>query len=330
MGIKAEELLERMILISGPPRSGTTFAIKSLSHHPAFVAAIDDHVYECWGLYHYRKRSGLIQQMRTRSLSRGEAKRILSDHLFSEGCLKSAARSDKTKDFPGSGPDLSLSDGFERSALDADMVFYKIPLETINPDRRLCLKSPEISFVMPELAQYFPEAKFIMVYRPVIEIAESMYRMGNLVKRFPIYHRWWVKEKKESGEFLPPPGIPGDWNTLWQNATDFQRCVIYATSYIRAILQGVVKIGSDRYFLYNHKDIQKNPDKIFDQMAEFLAVNSSGFQEAKKLLKTDDNRISTELTSQYAEIDQYLSVRGYMHQMDALRSYRSRTQKEYE
>jgi len=49
--MKAEIILGKMILISGPPRSGTTFAIQSLNYHPDFIAAIDDHVYECWGLY---------------------------------------------------------------------------------------------------------------------------------------------------------------------------------------------------------------------------------------------------------------------------------------
>lgn len=321
--MKPEELLERIIFVSGPPRSGTTFAVKSLNHHPAFIAAIDDHVYECWGLYYYRQRCGLVHEMRIRSVKKAETEEILGRHLFHDDHLISAAPSEKTKNFTEVPESLSRYPGSIRSVLDRDVIRYSVPLTHFSAEWRICLKSPEISFVLPQLADVFPQAKFVLVYRPIIEIAESMYRTGNMVIRFPVYHRRWVEEKKESGELMPPPGIPEEWNTLWQKATDFQRCVMYASSYVRAILQGVARIKSDRYFIYNHKDLLKDPASIFGPMAEFLAVDISGFKKAKEMLKADDNWISAQLISQYSEIDQDLSADSLMHQMESLRSSHS-------
>jgi len=44
--MKATEILDHIIFVGRPPRSGTTFAVKSLNLHPACLAAIDDHVYK--------------------------------------------------------------------------------------------------------------------------------------------------------------------------------------------------------------------------------------------------------------------------------------------
>jgi hypothetical protein len=44
--MKTTAILDHIIFVDGPPRSGTTFAVKSLNLHPACVAAIDDHVFE--------------------------------------------------------------------------------------------------------------------------------------------------------------------------------------------------------------------------------------------------------------------------------------------
>jgi hypothetical protein len=44
--MKATEILDHIIFVGRPPRSGTIFAVKSLNLHPACLAAIDDHVYE--------------------------------------------------------------------------------------------------------------------------------------------------------------------------------------------------------------------------------------------------------------------------------------------
>ena len=80
----SNDILNRLIFIGGSPRSGTTFAAQSLNHHPNIMTAIDDHVFECWRLFYYRTRVGLIQQIRDsrQSLSRQDIQTILYNYLI--------------------------------------------------------------------------------------------------------------------------------------------------------------------------------------------------------------------------------------------------------
>ena len=85
-----------------------------------------------------------------------------------------------------------------------------VPYTRFKSDLRLCLKSPEISFFIKTLANAVPSAQFVLVFRPVIEIAESMYRKG-FEWEIPYYHRRWANEKDQSRHLVAPPGVPRDW-----------------------------------------------------------------------------------------------------------------------
>ncbi len=311
-------LLDHIVFVGGAPRSGTTFAAKSLNLHPAFVAAIDDHVYECWGLYYYRKRSGLVQTMRSRPLAAEEAREILRTHLVVNDQLVGAATSDKTKGFPPAAKNLSFFPGSVPSQWENNLVRHSIPLAQFSKPWRLCLKSPEISFVLPQLASNFPGALFVLVYRPIEEIAESMYRKGNSVKRLPVYQKRWIDEKTMAGELIPPPGVPVQWENLWQTATDFQRCVIYAASYLRGILEGVAELAAGRYFIYNHLDLRNTPQRIFQSLAQFLHVEASGFQMAQTRLKTDKPLIDEHLKKEYIAVEDEMELNTIMRQLESI------------
>jgi hypothetical protein len=318
--MKEIEILDRTIFVGGPPRSGTTFAAKSLNHHPGIVAAIDDHVYECWGLYYYRDRVGLVQDLRTRQLTPEQVKETLKNHLIVDNRLMGAAPSIKTAGCPQVAKIESPFPGSVRSVLDKDLGRHAIPLDQFSSDWRLCLKSPEISFVLPQLAGHFPGSRFVLVYRPVSEIAESMYRIGNMVKQFPVFHKRWLEEKDKSGELLPPPGVPAEWNKLWQKASDFQRCVIYASAYIRGMLEGVSQLSPDRYLIYNHAHLRNSPDEIYQQLAAFLNVDASGFQPAVTQLNTGIPSIHRKLAKEYSKIEAKLGLKPMMKQIETLNS----------
>jgi hypothetical protein len=318
--MEAAVILRNIIFIGGPPRSGTTFAVKSLNLHPGFVAAIDDHVYECWGLYRYRDRVGLVHDLRTRPVSPAEAQNALLNHLVADGRLVGAAPSGKTSAYPLARKADPSSPGPVRSLLDQDLPRHDIPLETFSGAWRLCLKSPEISFVLPHLANHFPDAKFVLVYRPLIEIAESMFRIGNLVSRFPVFHKRWMLEKENSGEWIPPPGVPAEWRGLWPSASGFQRCVVYAASYLRGLLQGIGEVARDRCFVYDHASLRKSPGRIFQQLAEFLLVEASGFQMAEAQLKTGLPLIPAQAEKEYAEMEREMALNQLMQQMESVRA----------
>jgi hypothetical protein len=316
--MEAEEILRRIIFVGGPPRSGTTFAAKSLNMHPAFVAAIDDHVYECWGLYYNRDRVGLVQELRSRQLGPDEAQKALQGHLFAEGRLLGAAPSDKTAGYPRATNSPALFPGAVRSLKDRDLVRHEVPLAQFSRAWRLCLKSPEISFVLPQLARLFPEAKFVLVCRPLTEIAESMFRLGNRVRRFPVFQARWLGEKGDRGESLPPPGVPAEWNRLWQGASGFQRCVIYAASYLRALLEGMEALVPGRCFVYNHARLRNSPGPVFRGLARFLAVEATGFQAAGEQIQADLPPLQPELFEEYTALEMELGLQPLQQRFESL------------
>jgi hypothetical protein len=304
----ADHIFNRLIFVGGAPRSGTTFAARSLNHHPGIVTAIDDHVYECWALYYYRTRLGLVQQMRTQSrqMSQKEVKEVLQKHLFVDERFRNIAPSAKTDDYrvcsPLDRPDSVVTPG------DFKWIPHSLPINRFKKDWYLCLKSPEISHVLPQLAMYFSRAKFVLVYRPVIEIAESMFRKGLTEKRFPVFHRRWEQETDEKGKWIPPPGVPEEWHELWQTGSDFQRCIIYAASYLKAEAEGIAKIPPARFFLYNHSQLRDQPVQLFAKLADFLEVDASGFNPALMELYPAEPLIEGNLKREYKKIESLLNL----------------------
>ncbi len=311
-----KDIFKRMILIGGAPRSGTTFAARSLNSHPKIVTAVDDHVYECWGLYYYGTRSGLIQEIRCREMSRKDAIDILKNHLFSGNKLKCAAPSEKTAGYPFSP--LPVRPDAATVSMDSQLVRHSLPLERFGKEWYLCLKSPEISYVLPQLANLFEKTKFVLVYRPIIEIAESMYRLGNIVKQVSVFYKRWKHETNSSGELIPPPGIPTEWHKLWQIVSDFQRCVINAASYLRAELEGAAEIPAGRVFVYDHSQLQKHPAQVFARLADFLGVDPSGFKKAVTELRGTTPAIGSDLRYEYEIIARQLNLKGLVTRLESL------------
>ncbi len=312
------DLLNRTIFIGGPPRSGTTFATKSLNQHPHLVAAIDDHVYENWGLYHYRDRSGLVQELRTGHISPDQVKQNLANYLFTEHHLLGAAPSSTTTHCSQVSQIATPYAPTQRSPLEKDRRRFDVPVQQFSADIRLCLKSPEITHVLPQLAHSFPDAKFVLVYRPVYEIAESMFRIGNIVTEFPVFHQRWLIERNPSGLFIPPPGVPLEWNRLWQSASDFKRCVIYAASYLRAMIEGTQELSPDRYLVYDHAHLRDHPEQVFQQLALFLDVDVAPFQVAQHQLNSELPFIHPQLLAEYQEIELELELTPLMQKIQSL------------
>jgi hypothetical protein len=95
----------KLILAGGLPRSGTTLLAEILDSHPNIALAFDTGMsYECGGLYFFRWNTGLVQEMRTRQVSRIEAQRHLAEHLIKDSMLWGVKTSPKTRRFPRVGP----------------------------------------------------------------------------------------------------------------------------------------------------------------------------------------------------------------------------------
>jgi hypothetical protein len=308
-------IFKQLVLVAGPPRSGTTFMAKSLNSHPKIITAVDDYVYECWALYYYRTRSGLIQRLREHALSQGEVYDYLYDHLIINNQFKGIAPSLKTANFANSPP-MVRPDG-SYTPMDRTVVRHVFPLAHFTGDLFLCLKSPEVSYCLPQLCSYFPQAKFIFVYRPIIEIAESMYRRGNLVKKVPIFHKRWEAEVDTKGKMIPPPGIPIHWIEYWNNVSGFQRCIINAASYLNSIVEGLNQLPETQFFVYNHVHMRTRPKDLFEKLSRFLKIEESGFDTAIKETDQRQPPLRDLLIKEYVEIEKELKLDLLLRRMEA-------------
>lgn len=322
-----EQIFQNMIFAGGPPRAGTTLLARMLNAHPEICIFIDNTVYECWRLYYYRNRTGLIQLLRSNEISSSESKRYLADYIINNCYVNGLAPSEEIESMPLANrptrPDGELSleprpnnimaqlktifkgkrkrrKAMKKQGSSSTLIKQrrKVPLEYFIHNYRLCLKSPEIVFVLPQLASHFPDAKFVITYRPIIEIAESMYRKG-FEWELPSYHRRWKFETDENCEAVTPPGVPKEWISLWKSATDFERCVIYATSYIKAIIENVSNLQKERVFVYNYKTLCHRPSQITSKLSIFLKLNCNIHENFFRNIKSERSNISDQLNYEY-------------------------------
>jgi hypothetical protein len=312
-----DEILDRLVLVGGPPRSGTSFAARALNSHPRIVTAIDDHVFECWALYHYPTRTGLVRDLRSGPLSREDALGRLEEHLFSGGRFAGVAPSAKTVGLP-----LSPAPAMPRPAPAGRAIAERrvFPCALFAADWFCCLKSPEISYVLPRLAQILPTARLVLVHRPLLEIAESMFRKGQTVRAQPVFQRRWEAERATDGRRRPPPGVPPEWSALWNDVSDFQRCVLNAASYVKALGEGLASLPRGRFFLYDHGRLRRQGGAVLCELAAFLGVPAAGFAAAEPGIRRAEPEITDGLREQYREMDALLGLDAMQHGLAALES----------
>jgi hypothetical protein len=176
------------------------------------------------------------------------------------------------------------------------LVRHRVPLSVFEQGARLCLKSPEITFVLPEMAALFPSARFVLVYRSVSEIAESMLRKA---EEWRAYAWRWARDRDAQGNAILPPGVPDAWYDVWQGATDFQRCAIYATSYLRAMVEDAPKLTPGRVLVYDHSELRRDPHRVLDLIARCLQVDPAGFAPAASMIRDHVPALRPDLRAEY-------------------------------
>lgn len=350
-------VMHKSIFAAGPPRSGTTLLAQMLNSHPRITTSIDNSVWECWRLYYYRDRVGLIQSLREGTIEAEAVEPELLAYLTRDNSVSGIAHSKDVEHYPfaprpvapGTAIPASLGDHhlprkiFSERALrvltatarrlrpdsppparsNASLPLrYFVPCDRYGRDWFLCLKSPEIVFVIPELASAFPTARFVLVYRPIIEIAESMYRKG-FEWALPSYHRRWSKELDADGSPLPPPGVQETGRKLWPHATNFQRCVIYAASYLMALLEGIGTIERTRFFLYRHGKLQSDYEHVIEEVAQFLELEADGFHPFAAQVRPDSldpDTVPTNLRHEYEQIAKEIELEQIWSRLEAASS----------
>jgi hypothetical protein len=303
-----QDLFSKLILACGPPRSGTTLLARTLNVHPEIVTMIDDHVHECWAIYYYLHRTGLIDDIRQGRIDQSGAEMALWRHLVRNDRLNGVAPSKKTGSLEPAPPPVRPG-GDPPNRQDQKLVRYGMPLADLGRIRHVCLKSPEISFHLPEMAELFPAAKLVISYRPVIEIAESMYRKGLTVKAVKVFWARWQHETDTRGILQAPPGVPPRWQALWPEVSDFERCAIYAASYLWSIVGGLERLPRERFFLYNHTSFRQRPRPVLRRLARFLDVDRKGFAAARSRVSARPPTIPGHFQKQLGDLEEALGLK---------------------
>jgi len=304
-----EGILDRLLLGGGPPRSGTTLAVRVLNLHPRIYAAVDDPVHECWALYHYPSRQGLVADLRLGPLEPAQVLDRLRRHLVRDGRLLGVAPSPKTQ---------GLAEAPRTTSVDMTLRLHDLPLAGRPAGSYLCLKSPEISFVLPQLACLLPSARFVLVFRPLGEIAESMFRKSLTVRRQAVFNRRWEGERDGQGRLQPPPGVPAAWSDLWRQGTGFQRCLLNAAAYAKALAAGCALLPQERFFAYDHARLRAGMEPIVSALASFLGVDATGFAGAAGMIRAEAPPLPDELEGQFAPLRKELELDALQDELAGL------------
>ncbi len=305
MGNK-NSVLRRLLFLGGPPRSGTTILARILNQHPQIMTIIDDHVFEFWGLYDYSTHSGLVSQIQNRPVSRTYARNFLWRNIKAGRWLNGAAPSQKTLGLPPSPP--PERSGSPLLPAGRKTIRYKYPISKIKNLRYISIKSPEISLVLPELSSLFPESSFILTYRPLEALAESMFRKGKTVTQIPVFWRRWETTIDKNGKLIPPSVVPGGWREHWQTATDFQRCLLCAAGYLSQITQGLKKLNPDKAFLFLHSDLRDNPIPVLNKIAGFLNIEDKPLQPLTKIIRNFYYPLDSGLKQEMADLGKKVNL----------------------
>ena len=101
--LEKQELFSRLVFIGGPPRSGTTLAMRMLEMHPRVLGVSNDHVHESWTLYYYGDRRGLVADLRA-GVPAQRVRDTLWAGLVRNGRLENIADVPHTANWPVSQP----------------------------------------------------------------------------------------------------------------------------------------------------------------------------------------------------------------------------------
>lgn len=255
-----ETLAERALFVAGPARGGTTLLARLLGSSSGFYNVFTNDVYEHRMLYDYTDHSGLCRQLLdTPEAVAADIVRALAAGI-SDGRTLRPVSAETTAARPLRWQRARRALGWPTRPGAA-----RIPLAALPRHARVVLKSPELVFVAPLLAELLPEARFALTWRSVEQVTLSMWRKG----RDGWYWAGWQKERDRDGRFLLPPTVHPRWADLWQEASDLQRCAIRAISYFDGLEKTRAALG-ERAVICSHAALCSSLEAAVDVLCRAL------------------------------------------------------------
>ena len=138
-------------------------------------------------------------------------------------------------------------------------------------DLRLAEKTPRNSFIIPFLAETFPNAKFIHIIRDGRDVALSLTRKP-----------WYNNEL--NGSIMREPGgyLCGSTPRFWveperdrefETTDNIHRCIWLWRRYIEAATAGMNSLSPGQGFELRYEDLVTNPEREGTRLLDFIEVN---------------------------------------------------------
>ena len=138
-------------------------------------------------------------------------------------------------------------------------------------DLRLAEKTPRNSFIIPFLAEAFPNAKFIHIIRDGRDVALSLTRKP-----------WYNNElngsiMREPGGYLcgstPRFWVESERDREFETTDNIHRCIWLWRRYIEAATAGMNSLLPGQGLELRYEDLVTNPEREGDRLLDFMAIN---------------------------------------------------------
>lgn len=160
-----------------------------------------------------------------------------------------------------------------------------------NGDLRFAEKTPRNCFIIPFLAQTFPEAQFIHIIRDGRDVALSLSKKP-----------WFLAAQANSGRY-EPGGYPyGPYSQFWveedrrqefEETSDIHRCIWVWKRFTEDALSAASTLPSERYCEVRYESIGETPQLCAEQLLDFMRIDNPSSRAAfTQALNTVDPNLS--------------------------------------
>ena len=141
----------------------------------------------------------------------------------------------------------------------------------MDADLRFAEKTPQISFILPFLAQVFPDAKFVHIIRDGRDVALSL------------AEKPWHRSEEKNSMIRDPDGyLCGPWARFWvetdraeefEHTNNLHRCVWIWRRHIEEILKASATFPPEQYHVLKYEDLIRAPIPEAQKLLSFLEIS---------------------------------------------------------
>ena len=195
--------------------------------------------------------------------------------------------------------------GYRRSREFFRLVYRWLVRVERDGDLRFAEKTPTNIFLIPFLAEAFPDSQFLHIIRDGRDASSSH------------MHKPWLRaEDAWSGEREPGGYLHGPWPSFWVEperrdeflqTSDARRMAWAWKRYTETGLKEGPRLGPDRYHELRYESLVREPDAEGERMLDFMDIDKQASRDTfmNAILRADDSSVGTWRSTFYpSELDE--------------------------